>query len=50
MTLVSAFDDDALGELDAVGVVEALRSKDISRTDVIDRWTSRPLRSSRTAP
>ncbi|HEV7421096.1 MAG TPA: amidase [Mycobacterium sp.] len=41
MTLVSAFDDDALGELDAVGVVEALRSGAVSRADVIEAAIAR---------
>ncbi|WP_029114810.1 amidase [Mycobacterium sp. URHB0044] len=41
MTLVSAFDDDALGELDAVGVVEKLRSGNVSRTDVIEAAIAR---------
>jgi amidase len=41
MTLVSVFDDDALGQLDAVGVVAALRSGAISRTEVIEAAIAR---------
>jgi amidase len=41
MTLVSAFDDDALGELDAVGVAEALRSRAMSPTDAIEAAIAR---------
>jgi amidase len=41
MTLVSAFDDDALGDLDAVGVVEAYRSGTVSRTEVIEAAIAR---------
>jgi len=41
MTLVSAFDDDALGELDAVGVAEALRSGAMSPTDAIEAAIAR---------
>jgi amidase len=41
MTLVSAFDDDALGELDAVGVAEALRFGAMSPTDA-NRCGHRP--------
>jgi amidase len=41
MTLVSAFDDDALGELDAVGVAEALRFGAMSPTDAIEAAIAR---------
>ncbi|MBJ7336598.1 amidase [Mycolicibacterium sp.] len=41
MTYVSAFDDDALGELDAIGVVEALSSKEVSRVDVVEAAIAR---------
>ncbi|MDT5130335.1 MAG: amidase [Mycobacterium sp.] len=41
MTLVSAFDDDALGELDAVGVAEALRSGAMSPTDAVEAAIAR---------
>jgi amidase len=41
MTYVSAFDDDALGELDATGVVEAIRSGAVSRLDVVEAAISR---------
>ena len=41
MTLVSAFDDDALGELDAVGVAEALRSGAMSPTDATEAAIAR---------
>jgi len=41
MTLVSAFDDDALGDLDAVGLVEAYRSGTVSRTEVIEAAIAR---------
>ena len=41
MTLVSAFDDDALGDLDAVGVVEAYKSGTVSRTEVIEAAIAR---------
>jgi amidase len=41
MTLVSAFDDDALGELDAVGVAAALRSGAMSPTDAIEAAIAR---------
>ena len=41
MTSVSAFDDDALGELDAVGVAEALRSGAMSPTDAVEAAIAR---------
>jgi amidase len=41
MTLVSAFDDDALGDLDAVGLVEAYQSGAVSRTEVIEAAIAR---------
>jgi amidase len=41
MTLVSAFDDDALGDLDAVGLVEAYRSGTVSRAEVIEAAIAR---------
>jgi Asp-tRNA(Asn)/Glu-tRNA(Gln) amidotransferase A subunit family amidase len=41
MTLVSAFDDDALGDLDAVGVDEAYESGTASRTEVIEAAIAR---------
>jgi amidase len=41
MTLVSAFDDDALGELDAVGVAEALRGGAMSPTDAVEAAIAR---------
>src|SRR5882757_455653 len=41
MTLVSAFDDDALGDLDAVGVVEAYEAGTVSRTEVIEAAIAR---------
>jgi amidase len=41
MTYVSAFDDDALGELDATGVVEAIRSGAVSRVDVVEAAIAR---------
>ena len=41
MTLVSAFDDDALGELDAVGVAEALRAGAMSPTDAVEAAIAR---------
>ena len=41
MTFVSAFDDDALGDLDAVGVVEAYRAGTVSRTEVIEAAIAR---------
>ena len=41
MTSVSAFDDDALGELDAVGVAEALRCGAMSPTDAVEAAIAR---------
>src|SRR6186713_624938 len=41
MTLVSAFDDDALGRLDAVGVTEAIRSGAVSRVEVVEAAIAR---------
>jgi amidase len=41
MTYVSAFDDDALGELDATGVVEAITSGAVSRVDVVEAAIAR---------
>jgi len=38
---VSAFDDDALGDLDAVGVAEAIRSGRISRTEAVEAAIAR---------
>ena len=44
MTYVSAFDDDALGELDAVGVADAIRSGVVSRADVVEAAIARTLK------
>lgn len=41
MDRISAFSDDALGHLDAVGVVEALRAGAVSADDVIDAAIAR---------
>jgi amidase len=41
MTHVSAFDDDALGELDAVGVVEAIASGAVSRLEIVEAAIAR---------
>ncbi|MCV7423418.1 amidase [Mycobacterium yunnanensis] len=41
MTLVSAFDDDALGRLDAVGLTKALASGAVSRVEVVDAAIAR---------
>ena len=41
---VSAFTDDALGELDAVGVADALRSGTISRAEVVEAAIARTER------
>lgn len=41
MTYVSAFDDDALGTLDATGVVAAIRSKAVSRIEVVEAAIAR---------
>jgi amidase len=38
---ISAFDDDALGDLDAVGVAEALAAGRVSRTEVVDAAIAR---------
>ena len=41
MRHVNAFRDDALGELDAVGMVDALRTGRVSRTDLIEAAIAR---------
>jgi amidase len=41
MARVSAFDDDALGEMDAVGVAEAIRSGAISRAEAVEAAIAR---------
>jgi len=41
MPRVHAFGDDALGELDAVGLADAIRAGSISRADVVEAATSR---------
>lgn len=41
MTSISAFDDDALGELDAIGVVEAIGSGAVSRAHVVEAAIAR---------
>lgn len=41
MTRISAFDDDALGDLDAVGVAAALAARSVSRTEVIEAAIAR---------
>lgn len=41
MTRVIAFTDDALGELDAVGVVAALRRGEVSRTELVEAAIAR---------
>ncbi|MFS0896035.1 amidase [Mycolicibacterium litorale] len=41
MTRISAFADDALGDLDAVGIVEALRQGRVSRTDLVEAAIAR---------
>jgi amidase len=41
MVQISAFADDALGDLDAVGIVEALASGRVSRADVIEAAIAR---------
>jgi amidase len=41
MTFVSAFDDDALGDLDATALAEAIRSGAVSRGDVVDAAIAR---------
>ncbi len=41
MRHVNAFGDDALGHLDAVGVVEALDSGQVSRVEVLEAAIAR---------
>lgn len=41
MTRVHAFGDDALGDLDAVGLVERIRSHDVSISDVVEAAIAR---------
>ncbi|MCW2552601.1 MAG: amiC 2 [Mycobacterium sp.] len=41
MTYVSAFDDDALSELDATGLAAAIRSGTVSRVDVVEAAIAR---------
>jgi amidase len=41
MTSVSAYDDDALGELDATAVAEAIRAGTVSRVDVVEAAIAR---------
>ncbi|BBY16666.1 amidase [Mycolicibacterium litorale] len=41
MTRISAFTDDALGDLDAVGLVEALRQGRVSRTELVEAAIAR---------
>ena len=41
MTRIHAFGDDALGELDAVGLVEALRAKTVSAAELIEAAIAR---------
>ncbi|MGV0851025.1 amidase [Mycolicibacterium phlei] len=41
MTRISAFGDDALGDLDAVGLVEALRSGAVSATELVEAAIAR---------
>jgi amidase len=41
MPYVSAFDDDALGDLDAIGVADAIRSGAVSRIDVVEAAIAR---------
>jgi amidase len=41
MTLVSAYDDDALGRLDATAVADAIRSGAVSRVDVVEAAIAR---------
>jgi amidase len=45
MSHVSAYDDDALGELDATGVAEAIRSGAVSRVDVVEAAISRTMKA-----
>lgn len=44
MTYVSAFDDDALGELDAIGAADAIRCRAVSRAEVVDAAIARTLK------
>lgn len=41
MSRISAFTDDALGDLDAVGIVEALQAGRVSRTEVVEAAIAR---------
>ena len=41
MTRTTAFGDDALGDLDAVGVADAIRSGAVSRVEVVDAAIAR---------
>lgn len=41
MSRISAFRDDALGDLDAVGVVDALRSGDVSAAELVESAIAR---------
>ena len=41
MTRIHAFGDDALGELDAVGLVEALNTGDVSASELVDAAIAR---------
>ncbi|MBB6627308.1 amidase [Nocardioides sp. KIGAM211] len=41
MTRVHAFGDDALGDLDAVGLVEAIQARDVTVTDVVEAAIAR---------
>lgn len=41
MTRISAFGDDALGDLDAVGLVEALQAGAVSRAELVDAAIAR---------
>lgn len=41
MTYVSAFDNDALGDFDAIGLAEAIRSGAVSRMDVVEAAIAR---------
>lgn len=44
MTLVSAFDDDALGDLDATALAAAIRTGAVSRVDVVEAAIARTLK------
>jgi amidase len=46
MTYVSAFDDDALGEFDATGVANAIRTGAVSRLEVVEAAIARTLKPS----